>query len=188
MKKLKIQIGKRYGKLVIVEKYNGIMRTKAGRAMTTGQVVVCKCDCGKDTLKPMCWLKRGTTKSCGCSQSPKKEESSNWRGYKEISGTAWSSVINSAKWRKIKFDLTVQDAWKKFIKQDKKCALSGLPIKFGITNQDKESNASLDRIDSSLGYTKNNIQWVTKEINRMKMDLDEHRFIELCRAITIYNK
>ncbi len=155
--------------------------------MTTGQVVVCKCDCGKETLKPMCWLKRGTTKSCGCSQSPKKHESPNWRGYKEISRTAWSAIVNSAKTREIQFDIKIQQAWSQFVKQGRRCALSGIPLTFGKTNKDENANASLDRKDSNLGYTKDNIQWVTKEINVMKMDLVERDFVRLCKAVAAHN-
>ena len=55
------------------------------------------------------------------------------------------------------------------------CALSGLRI-------DKESG-SIDRIDSSLGYVEGNIQWVHKDVNKMKNNLSEDRMLELCRAI-----
>ena len=43
--------------------------------------------------------------------------------------------------------------------------------------------ASLDRIDSSLGYVKNNVQWVHKDINKMKQELNENYFKNLCKII-----
>lgn len=43
--------------------------------------------------------------------------------------------------------------------------------------------ASLDRIDSSQGYIKGNVQWVHKDINKMKFDLSQDRFLELCNII-----
>lgn len=48
----------------------------------------------------------------------------------------------------------------------------------------KESNASIDRIDSNLGYVRNNIQWVLKDINKMKNDFDQSHFIELCSKVS----
>jgi len=70
------------------------------------------------------------------------------------------------------------------LKQDKKCALSGVDIGFSKKTIDKhETTASLDRIDSSKGYIIENIQWIHKEVNRMKMDMDETRFIRWCDMI-----
>lgn len=48
--------------------------------------------------------------------------------------------------------------------------------------------ASLDRIDSTKGYTLDNIQWVHKHINVMKMDLDQEYFIKLCKLVTKKSK
>jgi hypothetical protein len=49
-----------------------------------------------------------------------------------------------------------------------------------------ETTASLDRINSKKGYTKDNVQWVHKWINFMKQDLDEEEFITFCEAIVNY--
>jgi hypothetical protein len=50
----------------------------------------------------------------------------------------------------------------------------------------KGGTASLDRIDSKLGYIPGNIQWVHKTINRMKVNLPEEDFVYFCRLITDY--
>ena len=65
-------------------------------------------------------------------------------------------------------NISIQEAWEIYIKQDRKCALSGVPIVF-TTNNDKYwiQTASPDRIDSSLHYTEDNFQWVHKRINRI---------------------
>jgi hypothetical protein len=64
--------------------------------------------------------------------------------------------------------------------QDKCCAISGLPFDM------KKSlyRPSLDRIDSSLGYTKNNIQLVLFMVNKMKLDLDQFEFMNMCYNIS----
>ncbi len=43
--------------------------------------------------------------------------------------------------------------------------------------------ASVDRIDSSLGYTCANIQIVHKRVNRSKLALSDEKFREMCAAI-----
>ena len=64
-----------------------------------------------------------------------------------------------------------------FLKQNKKCALTGLDIWFGISTKEKthgkkEQTASLDRIDSSKGYTKDNVLEHTK-VCKEKIKHDE---------------
>lgn len=85
----------------------------------------------------------------------------------------------------IEFNLTLEDMLSIFTG---KCSLSGLDIQFGkhwkkLTDQ----TASLDRIDSTKGYVKSNVQWVHKDINFMKGFLEESRFIELCKLIARRN-
>jgi hypothetical protein len=74
--------------------------------------------------------------------------------------------------------------WDLYLKQERICALTGLPIKLGTVN---EISASLDRIDSTRGYTLDNVQWVHKDINRMKGDLTPERFLELCQLVAAKN-
>ncbi len=63
------------------------------------------------------------------------------------------------------------------------CALSGLPLIYAIKSRDTNATASLDRIDSSKGYVKGNVQWVHKTINGMKWDSNEKDFITFCCAV-----
>ena len=92
----------------------------------------------------------------------------------------------NAKKRNIEFKITKSEAYEKFLAQNKKCKLSGLPLSFPLHGTDLINNgciASLDRIDSNMSYTYNNIQWVHKDINLMKNALSELRFMELCKLI-----
>lgn len=67
---------------------------------------------------------------------------------------------------------------------DGKCALSGEGIEFGKHwNKLSNQTASLDRIDSSKGYIVGNVQWVHKDVNFMKGQLTQERFLELCNKI-----
>lgn len=117
----------------------------------------------------------------------KKQFHGNWKGYEEITGDFWNKIQNSAKVRNLLFNITIQDVWELYIKQNRKCALSGVDIFFfkGYANRSKIT-ASLDRIDSSKGYTKDNVQWVHKTVNNIKMNLDETVFIDWCKKIANY--
>lgn len=43
---------------------------------------------------------------------------------------------------------------------------------------------TIDRIDSAKGYVKGNIQWIDKDINRIKLNLTDTEFIEWCKIVT----
>lgn len=92
-----------------------------------------------------------------------------------------------AKKDNIYFDLLIEDIVKKWEDQNGKCVLSGEQLFFGHTAYDKRhggSTASLDRKDAHIGYEVNNIQWVHKDIQKMKMDMNEQIFKYRCRQIS----
>ncbi len=71
-----------------------------------------------------------------------------------------------------------------FKAQKCKCAISGLPIRLGAMLY---KTASLDRIDSSKGYVISNVQWVHKDINRMKNNFNQEYFVGICKIISEFN-
>jgi hypothetical protein len=84
----------------------------------------------------------------------------------------------------LKVTITIQDAWELFQAQHERCALTGVDLTFGGTARNWQSKtASLDRIDSSRGYTKNNVQWIHKRLQWMKNDMPEDEFIAWCKAV-----
>jgi len=157
---------------------------------------ICDCECG--TMHKSIQenhLKSLNTKSCGCLHSRRGSNSPFFKGCGELSLDQFSSIRRSAKGggnanRKTKeFTITIEDAWNQFIKQNKCCALTGLELSFNGTHKENKRtetskrNASLDRIDSTKGYIVGNIQWVHKDINIMKNDLDMESFIYYCRLV-----
>ena len=113
------------------------------------------------------------------------ENHPNWTGYKEICGKHFARIKTGAIKRKIEFNINIKQIWELYLKQDKKCAISGLPIYFIINGTG--STASLDRIDSSKGYIEGNLQWVHKDINRMKQEFSQEYFINICNIIANFN-
>jgi hypothetical protein len=143
---------------------------------------LCKCACGNEIVKSLVTLRAGKTKSCGCKRSG--PTSSKWRGIGELSYSYFYRVKQSAQKRKKIFRIDIEYAWNLFLRQERRCAISGLPIEFPHRVADNKTNApSLDRIDSSQGYVEGNVQWVHKHINLMKNDLSQKYFIDMCRHV-----
>jgi len=92
----------------------------------------------------------------------------------------------AAKRRRIVFDVSPKFLWQLFLKQERKCALSDLPLDFGRGKRGLFRTASLDRIDSSKGYTEDNVQWVHRQVNVMKHELSYQEFQDLVERV--FNK
>jgi len=171
-------LGKRVGKLVVNEHLGG---RRVGVRQELRQVYNCKCDCGSEVVVQRSNLLRQHTKSCGCLKKQKGSNNKDWMGCGELSGRFWSQICDKANVRNIPVHITIEDAWMLFVEQNGKCALTGLSIEMPKNKKDNyKHTASLDRIDSDIGYTVDNIQWVHKDVNRMKSDLSSDRFTELC--------
>lgn len=181
---IKTFIGQKFGKLTVLEK----VPTKFKTHKTT--YWLCLCECGAKTEVARSNLKttgKGGVKSCGCLIYRRRENSPFWTGTGEISNTLISKIKHNAKRRKVQFSVDTQYLWDLFIKQNRKCALSGLPIAFSQCHNDLHTSkftASLDRIDSRDGYVVGNVQWVHKDINMMKQRYSVDYFIEMCQHVT----
>ena len=101
----------------------------------------------------------------------------------KLSKSFWTRIYNDAKKRDLVIDISIKDAWYQFEKQNELCALTGEKLNFGKSKSDSNRTASLDRINSKIGYIKNNIQWVHKDINKMKQNFPEDYFLELIKKV-----
>jgi hypothetical protein len=183
MNKLIDLTNKRYGKLLVIN-HSHITKTKHNSSVHHWK---CKCDCGNiKTVRGDC-LTRKVTKSCGCINKQIGKLHPTWKGYGDISSSLYKQYKWSAKTRKINFDLTIKQIWDLYLKQNTKCAITNLQLTFPKNALDTNSNASLDRIDSSKGYSIDNVQWVDKRINFMKITLKNDEFIELCKLVAHHN-
>lgn len=149
----------------------------------------CRCVCGKEVRRRADAIISGKTTSCGCKHSNRHKIgklSPLWTGCGDIAGWYLAALKASAKKRNIEFNLTIEYIWDLFKKQEGICALSGLPIKFhcGSSRHNRmNQTASLDRIDSNLGYVEENVYWVHKVVNLMKNHFESEVFIHTCNAI-----
>lgn len=165
---------KKYGRLAFIS-----------MAPKRGHHIFClwKCDCGKEHLADRYNVLHGGAASCGCAQQEVNSKCKRWKGFGEISGRVWWTIRNGAEKRKIAFDITIQQAWDLFLKQGRKCNLTEELLEFPVRYTDRRT-ASLDRINSTLGYSLDNVQWVHRDINLMKGDLPQERFEYLCRKVS----
>jgi hypothetical protein len=99
-----------------------------------------------------------------------------------------NKVKRRAKRDNIEFDIDLEYIDKLFEDQKGLCALSHIKLIPSAQYSDRKGRgvvtASLDRIDSSKGYTRGNLQWVHKAINEMKLNKTDGEFVEWCRLIT----
>lgn len=142
----------------------------------------CKCICGNIENKIIYNLKRVKYQKCfKCRQGVNSHA---WKGVGLLPHDIFNNIWHSAIDRKLEFNITIEQIWELYLKQGKKCALTGWPITFNTTfRTKKERTASLDRIDSTEGYTIDNVQWVHRDINLLKKNYKNDEFINMCLAI-----
>lgn len=125
-------------------------------------------------------MKKGYHASCGCTRKG-STTAARWTGSTHIPGTFLKRLAANTKRRNIQIEVAPDELDKLYVMQHKKCAITGVDIVFGASS---DVTASLDRIDSSIGYVMGNVRWVHKDINTMKWDLTECEFLCLCRLVT----
>lgn len=142
---------------------------------------LCLCECGNEYVASSHGLKHlkvSQCRECSCPRQP----------VTQLQQAYWSGLKSGAKRRGIKFSITKEYSYRLFLKQRRKCKLSGVDIAFAATSRrhkvNRETTASLDRIDSTRGYIKGNVQWLHKDVNMMKTKLTQDEFKEYCRLIT----
>ena len=115
-----------------------------------------------------------------------REKNKRWSGFGIITGTVWSQIRGGATARNLEFSITKEEALEILEKQNYKCALSGIELILPTTCKEAAHafrTASLDRIDSSKGYTKENCQWVNFNINIMKWSNSDEVFYNWCKLV-----
>lgn len=192
MKPIIYQTGHRFGKWSVRHQ---------GKSTRYGIVWVCECECGNVSPVQGTRLRNGKSNSCGCTNVT-ATINAHWKGYGEIGKNLFTSYERSAAKRSIQFNVTIEEIWKRFLEQHRLCAITNIPLTMysripqrkgvvgnrgGIVGSRVNGTASLDRIDSTKGYTMDNVQWVHKRINVMKLDMSQEEFIEWCELVVSNN-
>lgn len=183
-----IQSGKQFGKWTVVDvnDYTYLYR-KDGKVLE--RQYKCKCDCGTVKYIRTSHITRGLSKQC---------DKCRLQSYYTVKVGCIPMVDirrykTGALKRKKEWAINPQYLYDLYEEQCHLCAISGIPIGFsekgmGSAGAKYISTASLDRIDSSKGYIEGNVQWVHKDINKMKMNLQESKFFSIIKQIYEYKQ
>lgn len=152
-------VGQVFGKLVVVGKTSARKR----------QAVVWElmCECGTLCYSTSSSLKRGWKKSCGCIRRALMTE----KPIRLKHGKAktplyllWTSASHRAKAKGMEFSIDFED----LVVPDV-CPVLGIPLQHS-QGKHKDGSPSLDRLDNSKGYTKENTWIISRRANVLKND------------------
>lgn len=182
MPKILNRVGMRYGRLVVVE--------YAGRDHRNKVLWLCKCDCGNKKVVVGDNLSSGKSNSCGCLKKEFLEKKGNQWGLFTDRKMAIARVqYNHIKRRHMKMTGELMSFDDFYDKIRQLCYYCGLEFSktlediFAETKSNKKLSDEIlqcngiDRIDSSIGYTKENTVPCCKFCNCAKntMSVDEFK-------------
>ena len=132
-----------------------------------------------------------TRKCRHCSHKGTAAENKDYLGCGEINQPYYLKLYRAARRRGLKWTVTPGFLWQLFLWQGRRCALSGRLIQFDenwTCNKPSAVTASLDRKDSSGGYTENNVWWIHKDFQAMKMDMTVDDFLSVCNEVVAHHQ
>ena len=98
-----------------------------------------------------------------------------------------SNILSNARFRakknNLEFNLDIMFLKELFIKQEGKCAISGIELTYIIGSNKINTNISIDKINPNNGYTKDNVQLASVLYNTMKYNLTMDELYESCSII-----
>jgi len=192
-----LSIGQKISYLTIKDIYRKNTSNGKERKPSNRKFYLCLCDCGNEVERRDDYLKKcirdNIISSCGCKHPTKRTGIDNpgWKGHGRISGYYFGCITGKARKKNWTMTITKKYIWDLYLKQNKKCALTGMDIEIKESKRSSEVDemtASLDRIDSMKGYVPGNVQWVHKDINRMKNNYDQDYFLEMCTNVANHQR
>jgi hypothetical protein len=165
------------------------------------------CSCGKNTMKKLAEIKRrkkkGKTKfycSRSCASKASVDHLKKYAGqfnhnliasnrYDKYSDFRWyiKNVIKNSKKRNQTYDVDLEYLYSLWNKQNGICPFTKQKIELRTHNythiENRPYQASLDRIDSSIGYLKGNVQFISIAANHAKGNLSHEDMILFCNLI-----
>ena len=183
---MKNEIGNVYGQMTVMDR-------------VSHRKVLCQCKCGNKKEVDLYNLKSGRVKGCGCLiNNPDMVAKARERVLElRKSGVFYTGYDQSDEYtpfkylfkcinnknRRAKCEVTLEDLKELWEKQGGVCPYLGvkliLPTHANHSNEVTYLYASIDRIDSSQNYARDNIQFISRSLNYMKNDLSQADFKDL---------
>lgn len=110
------------------------------------------------------------------------------QGIERLLTERFCGIRDRAKKNKLILDFGKEYLRELWIKQNGKCALSGVDMTTLVFCGRTNTNISVDRINPNLGYIKGNVQLVCMAVNQMKSDLTLDELLFFCKKIIDNNE
>ncbi len=172
-----------YGRWSVIE-YAG--RNKTGRSS-----LLCACECGTKKVIAKEALVSGTSNSCGCLKKEKAIARVALRNPGEVAMMAhYRSYVYGSPKRAFAFSMSVEEF---VLITSKDCFYCGSePVEFksrrvGARKLSGYFANGIDRVDSNLGYVKNNIVPCCWICNQGKGKKTKEQFINMCKAVALHS-
>lgn len=148
-----------FGRLKVVAYNDSITYVHSKGNPSTKHRYRCLCICGKDTVVYKESLLRGKTRSCGCLKFEQRKDSKRKRNPVY---DMWLNAKTRARKSGMEFDIELDDLVVPTI-----CPVFGFPL---VRNKGSAgfNSPSVDRIDNTKGYTKDNIWVISYKANEIK--------------------
>jgi len=120
-------------------------------------------------------------KKCDIIENQRRSSSS----YKRRSAILCNAAKSNGKKRNLSFEINQYDVIQQYEKQNGRCYYSGVSMTWKTGDS---TLMSIDRIDSSKGYLKDNFVLCCWDVNQMKREHSEKSFLTLCQTIATFSK
>lgn len=145
-------------------------------------ILLCKCDCGREELLYRWQLKdRLSCSVCGIYTDDYIQKNS------QITLEYFEAIKKMAECNNIKFEISYEYICKIFNDQNFKCALTGWRIIPFLHINDFNGTAVLDMKDNKDGYIETNVHWIHKDIYNMKRNISINEFLYNCERVVKFN-
>ena len=194
MPSFKNRLGDKYGRLTVVG-YSG--KDKRGKHLWD-----CECSCGNKKIVVSDNLSSGKSKSCGCLLDEFLKRRGNQYGLLEdredaILRVQYSHLKRRHRLKKFNSNIITFDEFKYL--SNSKCTYCGLSYSRVIEDRLNETKSmkllsgvsirvnGIDRIDSNIGYTKENSVSCCKFCNTAKSTMSRDEFLKWIKKVYEYN-